>query len=355
MSVTEGGVPEQPAKPLHELSDKIAARLIRPRVYSQHQWLVFAGAVVIAALLPLVVTSGYGYNIALNAGLFSILSLGFYFQFALAGQFSFATPAYYATGAYVYAWAAPSHGFIPAFLLAVVVTAIIGGLTKLLLVRSPLIHFAIATLAFGELMLIVYENWTSFTGGDPGKFGIPQPDLFGYKIDSNTKEYYLVVAIAIIGTALLILFERSPAQRDLVFVRDMGPVAQTSGLRTAYLQIVAFASGAGYMGAAGALLASSAGFVDIASFQTQNNVSIALLVLLMVLLGGIGMVWGPIIGAIVLTALPQILNSYQNYEELVYAIAILVIILILPGGLTSLPAEIRMRRAKFKMRMGGSV
>ena len=148
-------MPEQPAKPLHELSDKIAARLIRPRVYSQHQWLVFAGAVVIAALLPLVVTSGYGYNIALNAGLFSILSLGFYFQFALAGQFSFATPAYYATGAYVYAWAAPSHGFIPAFLLAVVVTAIIGGLTKLLLVRSPLIHFAIATLAFGKPSVVV--------------------------------------------------------------------------------------------------------------------------------------------------------------------------------------------------------
>jgi branched-chain amino acid transport system permease protein len=348
-------VPVPPAKPLTDLSNKIAARLVRPKVYAQHQWLFFLFALVLAALLPLVVTSGYGYNVAINASLFVILSLGFYFQFALGGQFSFATPAYYATGAYVYAWAAPSHGFILAFLLAVVVTAIVGGITKLLLVRSPLIHFAIATLAFGQLMLIVYENWTSFTGGDPGKFGIPQPDIFGLKINTNTKEYYLVAAVAVIGTALLIAFERSPAQRDLVFVRDMGPVAKTSGLRTAYLQISAFAAGAGYMGAVGALRASSAGFVDIASFQTQNNVSIALLVLLMVLLGGIGIVWGPIIGAIVLTVLPQILNSWQNYEELVYAIAILVIILILPGGLTSLPAEFRMRRAKLKLRVGGSV
>ena len=80
--------------------------------------------------------------------------------------------------------------------------------------------------------------------------------------------------------------------------------------------------------------------------------SVALLVLLMVLLGGIGMVWGPIIGAIVLTVLPQVLSSWQNYEQLVYALAILLVILVLPGGLTSLPTEFRARRAKLRQRAG---
>ena len=349
MSVTEGGAPPR-VDPLSDLSDSLSARLVRPKVYSRHQGLTWLGALLVAALVPVVVTTGYGYNIAANSGLFVILSLGFYFQFALGGQFSFATPAYYAIGAYVLAWLAPSEGFLLAFAAAVVIAAVVGGLTKLLLVRSPLIHFAIATLAFGQLVLIVLENWKSFTGGDQGRFNIPPPSVFGYTFDTNTKQYYLCAAVAMVGVGLLILFERSPAQRDLVFVRDMGQVAKTSGLRASYTQIVSFAAGAGYMGAAGALLASISGFVDLNSFSTSNSVSVALLVLLMVLLGGVGFVWGPVIGAIVLTVLPQELSSLQNYEELIYAIAILVVILVLPGGLTSLPAEVRLRWGQLKSR-----
>lgn len=351
MSVTESGSPA-PTSPLTSASDKLAARLVRPSIYSRHQGRTWIAVVVVAALVPLVVTSGYGYNIAINSGLFAILSLGFYFQFALAGQFSFATPAYYAVGAYTSAWVSSSHGFLLGFIAAVVVTAILGGLTKLLLARSPLIHFAIATLAFSGLVIIILENWTSFTGGDEGKFGIAPPSLFGYQFDTQTKQYYLIAGVALICTGLLLLFERSPAQRDLTFVRDMGLVARTSGLRANTLQIVAFAAGAAYMGAAGSLLGATTGFVDLNSFSSAASVSVALLVLLMVLLGGIGMVWGPIIGAIVLTVLPQVLSSWQKYEQLIYAIAILLVILVLPGGLTSLPAEFRARRAKMKQRAG---
>ena len=350
MSVTEGGTPPR-ADPLSQLSESLRARLVRPEVYARHQGLTWLGVLLVAALLPVVVRGGYGYNIAINSGLFVILSLGFYFQFALGGQFSFATPAYYAVGAYVLAWLAPSQGFLFAFAAAVVISAAVGGLTKLVLARSPLIHFAIATLAFGQLVLIILENWKSFTGGDQGRFNIPPPSFFGLTFDTNTKQYYLCAAVAMIGVGLLLLFERSPAQRDLVFVRDMGQVAKTSGLRASYAQIVSFAAGAGYMGAAGALLASLSGFVDLASFSTSNSVSVALLVLLMVLLGGVGFVWGPVIGAVVLTVLPQELSGLQNYEELIYAIAILAVVLLLPGGLTSLPAEIRMRRAKLRARV----
>ena len=349
MSVTESGQPVAATGP-SGVSERVAARLVRPAIYSRHQWRTWLAVTVVAALVPLVVTSGYGYNIAINSGLFAILSLGFYFQFALAGQFSFATPAYYAIGAYTSAWVSINHGFLLGFIAAVIVTAAVGGLTKLLLARSPLIHFAIATLAFGQLVIIVLENWSSFTGGDQGKYGIPPASLFGYQFDTQTKQYYLIAGVTLICTALLLLFERSPAQRDLTFVRDMGLVARTSGLRANYLQVVAFAAGAAYMGAAGSLLGATTGFVDLNSFSSAASVSVALLVLLMVLLGGIGMVWGPIIGAVVLTVLPQVLSSWQNYEQLIYALAILAVILVLPGGLTSLPAEFRARRAKLKQR-----
>ncbi len=344
MSGTEPG--PHPADPLRRLSDELTERLVRPRVYGRHQWRIWWGVAVVVALLPLVIAGGYQFNIAVNAELFAILSLGFYFQFALAGQFSFATPAYYAVGAYTFAWAAPSGGFLLAFGAAVVVTAALGALTKLLLARSPLIHFAIATLAFGSLVLIVLQNWTSFSGGGQGTFGIPQPSIFGYLFDTGTKQYYLCGTVTLLGVALLILFERSPAQRDLVFVRDMGAVAQTAGLRSAHVQVVAFGAGASFMGAAGALLASTAGFVDLSSFSTANGVSIALLVLLMVLLGGVGSVWGPVIGAALLTVLPQVLARWKSYEELIYSVIILVVILVLPGGITSLLTELRTRRTR---------
>jgi len=128
-----------------------------------------------------------------------------------------------------------------------------------------------------------------------------------------------------------------------VFVRDMADVARTTGLRSSPMLVVAFALGGAYMGAAGSLLAHTAGFVDITSF----SIAISLDVLLMVLLGGVRSVWGPPIGAVVLILLPEWLRSIADYKDLIYAGVILLVVLVLPGGLASLPHRIRgLRRAR---------
>jgi len=347
VSVTERGV--EPGHPLGDLEQEVSKFLTRPRVYSKHQWRWWLAVAIFAGIVPQIWKGGYYNNIQINALLYILVALGFYMQFALAGQFSFATPAFYATGAYAFAWVVSDWGFLAAFLFAVVVTAAFGGAVKLLLVRSPLIHFAIATLAVANLALILYQYvLTGITGGGNGRFGIPTPVIFGYQFDDQTRQYYLLASVVFIVLALLIFYERSPAQRDVVFIRDMGPVARTTGLRVNQSQIVAFCAGAGIMGAAGALLAATAGFIGIGTFDFQ----IALSVLLFVLLGGVGIVWGPVLGVIVLYVLPQrfLSTSLLNYEDLIYAIAILVVILVLPGGLASLPAEFRARRARFRQR-----
>lgn len=345
MSVTS---PEgvQPTEPLQELSQGLADLMVKPHVYARHQWRAWVFFLAVAALLPLVISGGYDYNIAQNSALMSILALGFYWQFALGGQFSFATPAFYATGAYTSAWAAPHGGFVVGFVAAVLVTAAVGAAVKVLLFRSPLIHFAIATLAVGELALIVFQNWTGFTGGGAGKYDIPLPSLAGYQFNTPTRQYYLEAAVLLIGLGLTIFYERSPAQRDLTFTRDMAVVAKTSGVRTSQAQIGSFAVGAGFMGAAGSLLAHTSTFIGIDTF----DISIALVILLMVLLGGIYFAWGPIIGAVVLTVLPQVLNRWLNYDDLIYAALILAVVLVLPGGLTSLPIEFRSRMARHRLR-----
>jgi ABC-type branched-subunit amino acid transport system permease subunit len=314
-----------------------AASGIRPAIFNRHQFRTLAVAMALAGIVPLFVHGLYGMGVAKTAGLYVILSLGFYFQFALAGQFSFATVAFYAVGAYTSIWASQYGGFLVGFLAAIVAAGVFGAVVKLLLARSPLIQFAIATLAVTALTLIVLRNWESFTGGGSGRFGVKPVSLFGYDLVTPTEQYYAVAGVAVIGLFLLILFERSPAQRDLVFVRGMGDVARTTGLRATPIVIAAFAIGAAYMGAAGSLLAHTEGFIDITSF----DVSIALDVLLMVLLGGTRSLWGPALGAIVLVLLPEWLRSVADYKDLIYAGVILLVVLVLPGGLASIPQRVR--------------
>ena len=332
------------ASPVGQVDDtRVAGTGIRPVIFARHQFISWGLAVVLVAIVPLFVHGLYGLGVAKTAGLFAILSLGFYYQFALSGQFSFATTAFYAVGAYTSIWASQYGGFLVGFLAGIVAAGLYAAVIKLALRRSPLIQFGIATLAVSALSLIILREWESFTGGGLGRYGVKPVSLFGYDLVTPTEQFYAVAAVALIGIFLLILFERSPAQRDLVFVRDMADVARTTGLRSSPMLVVAFALGGAYMGAAGSLLAHTAGFVDITSF----SIAISLDVLLMVLLGGVRSVWGPPIGAVVLILLPEWLRSIADYKDLIYAGVILLVVLVLPGGLVSLPHRIRgLRRAK---------
>lgn len=321
-----------------DLAGRLAGRVIRPAVYGRRQREAWVVAVVIAALVPLLIHGAYGYNLAINACLYAILAVGFFYQFVLAGQFSFATPTFWAVGAYVYAWGARhAGGFLVGLVLAIVVTAVIAALVKILLSRSPLIHFAIATLAIGSLGIILLRNWHSFTGGDQGLYGITPAKIGGLNFNTPTKQYALVVGVLLIGVGLALLYERSATQRDTIFVRDMGPVARTVGLPSLKIQCANFGVGAGYMGAAGAIYASTSSFLTTTAF----DISIALQVLVMVLVGGTSTVWGAVIGAIGVYELQsQALQSLTNYQDLIYAVLILAVILVLPGGLVSLPSVV---------------
>lgn len=314
----------------------------RPVVYGRHHIIQLAGGVVLAIVFPILVGGGlYTMDVATTIAIYGVLSLGFYYQFSLSGHLSLATAGLYAIGAYTSVWASQYGGFLTGFVAAAVITGVVGMALKAGFARSPLLHFAIATLAFGELVLLIFRNWTSFTGGATGKYGI-ETTIFGYSFISPTSVYYLAVTGLLLGIGLAMLFERSPAQREIIFVKETGDVAKTVGLPALRMQIVAFGVGSAYIGAAGSLLVHTSHFVNTTSFSTI----IALDVLVMVLLGGSRSVWGPVVGAAVLTVLPELMRDLAEYKNLVYALIILLVIVALPGGLTSLPRIIgeRLRR-----------
>src|SRR3954452_19496420 len=138
-----------------------------PPPYRRRQWPFLALVVVALAIVP-TLYGGTRYHDGLlnNAMLLTILSLGFYWCFSLAGEFSFAVFAMYATGSYVSLWGAQHfHGFWVGFLLATIITGLLGGLIRLMFFKLSPLYFAIATFGVGGLLLILYREWTSFTGG----------------------------------------------------------------------------------------------------------------------------------------------------------------------------------------------
>jgi len=251
----------------------------------------------------------------------------------------------YAVGAYVSVWCAKHFGgFWSGLLGAVIVTAALGALTKLAFARCSEIYFAIATMALGSLIVILFREWTSFTGGYEGLGDIPLPSIFGYQLASGQSRYYLGLAILALLLLLTILFFRSPVARDLAFARDKGPVAAVTGLKPLRLQVMGFAVGSGIQGIAGSLYAHGAGFFSVEAF----NIDLSLLVLLMLLLGGMVSMYGAIIGAVILVYLPEFLRDAAKYAEIIYALAILIIIVAFPSGIAGLRHTVErvIRRAR---------
>jgi branched-chain amino acid transport system permease protein len=316
---------------------RLASRLVggeppvlAPPAYRRHQWTFLAAVVVVGWLVPLMFGgSAYHDGLLDNVLIYAILALGFYWCFSLAGQFTFAVFAMYAAGAYVSVWGARHFGgFWSGLVLAMLATGAIGALTRLLFTRLSPLYFAIATFGIGGLLLVLFREWTSFTGGYNGISSIAVPSFAGITLDTPHKRYYLMLGVLAVFLAATVALIRSPAMRELTFARDNGPVAATAGLKPRHLTLVAFIVGSAMQGAAGSLYAHNSTFMSLESF----TVDISLSVLLMVLLGGMDSMYGPVIGAAVIVYLPELLRNAKKYSDVFYAGLVLLIVIAFPGG-----------------------
>jgi branched-chain amino acid transport system permease protein len=335
----------------HDLAERFLATVrspVPPPQYRRKQWLFLAIVVVAGALVPQVYGGNpYREGVLAEVMVNAILALGFYWCFVLAGQFTFAVFAMYAAGSYISVWAAGHFGgFWSGLIIAAIATGAIGALTMMAFAKLSPIFFAIATIAVGGLLLIVFREWTAFTGGYNGIGSIAVPSFFGIPLDTVAKRYFLMLGVLALFLAATICLLRSSAMRDLVMSRDKGPVAATAGLRPRQLQLVAFSVGTAMQGVAGSLYAHNSGYFSLESF----SVDISLSVLLMVLLGGLGSIYGPVIGAAVVIYLPELLRGAQTYSEIIYAALVLVIIVAFPGGIADVRrlTEKVVRRARSK-------
>ena len=317
-------------EPMGRRPSDAAAWMAARRRGQKLQMLAFFALV---ALVPLVVHNKYYLHILIFVGLNLILATGLNLLMGYAGQVSLGHAAFYGIGAYTSGILATKHGVNAwlAMLAALAVTCVIAWLVGRPTLRLRGHYLAMATLGVGIIVAVIIRQSTNLTGGPAGLPGIPSISLFGFELKSSMDRhyYYFVWAWVCLLTVLFANIVDSRPGRALRALHDSELAAQMLGVDTAAFKVRAFVISAAYASIAGTLYAhSSMRFLSPTPFSFHT--SIALLV--MVVLGGQGTLWGPVLGAVTITLIQETLRPYADYDIIVYGLLLMFMMIVMPGG-----------------------
>jgi len=300
------------------------------------------GAVGLAVLLAVpVFLKNYGIYLFSYWAIYVIANMGLNLTVGYAGQKSLGHAAFFGIGAYSVAILMKAgFSFWLGLPVAAVTCFVIGLGLGFPALRVQTIYLAFATLGFNTAIWLVMRNEEWLTGGTFGINGVGRPGLFGLSLDSNLAYYYFVVAVALILGFLLWGLLRSPWGKAFTALRDNPIRAESLGVNIQAYTLLSFAIGAVYAGVAGALFASLVQFVEPAPFA----VGASIMMYLMVVVGGPGYFFGPLLGSAVGVLLPEWLRFAQGWYLFVFGVAVILLMLWLPDGLLSIPDRIKARR-----------
>jgi len=282
------------------------------------------------ALLPLGLANNYAYDIAIRIGLNAVVAVGLNLLIGYAGQISLGHAAFFAIGAYASAiltarYAVPE----PAALLA---GALMAGLLAWAVARPILRlsghYLAMATLGLGIIVSIVLNREVALTGGPDG-ITVPVLRLFGVALHGQAIWYWIVAATLVIVVWLSLNLMRSAFGRGLRALADSEIAAQTSALDTARMKARIFVLSAVIAAVAGSLFAHAEGYVtpDEAGFLRSVEL------VTMVVMGGMASTFGPVLGATLLTLLPQLLAGFEDWHDLLFGVILVSTMIFLPRGI----------------------
>ncbi len=307
--------------------------------------LVLALFGVTAATLGAFYGNNYHLLIIGTIAVSAIVATGLNVLFGLAGQISFGHAGFFAIGAYTASIlsAKAEVPFLLAALAGSALAAAAGALLALpaLRVRGP--YLAMVTIAFGFVIEQGAAEWKGVTGGWNGFMNIPRPGWIGGPMDDRA----LAIACAVLAGLLLYGFARFASTRwglAMRATRDAEIAAQSLGANLVAVRTLAFAISAAVTGFAGALFATLQGFISPESFPFFMSITFVLLVLV----GGQGSASGPLLGALVVVLLPEMLSSLAEYRLMFFGGLLLLVLWIAPSGIAGAAAALWARRASHK-------
>ena len=294
--------------------------------------LVVAAPWVIAAAVPR--QQRYVLHVLVFTALFAALALSYDLVVGHVGSLSLAHPAFFGIGAYTAAILATAAGwpFLADLLAAALLAAVVAALVGVPLFRLTEHAFAVGTLGLAVVAGIVANNWVEVTRGPLCITGIPKPRLGGLAITTLPGYYWLALG-ALAAVALLYRgLTTFRLGRAFHAVRDNEPLAGSAGIDPLKYRLLAFTVGAGLAGAVGAL------YAHYLSVMCPEEMTIGLTVnlLVIVFLGGVGSLRGVLVGAVLFTALPEVLRLAPTWRLVIYGLLLLVVVVRSPEGLESL-------------------
>ncbi len=286
---------------------------------------------LVLVLFPLFEDNPYTLGLTNQIAIHVIIVVGLNLFIGYAGQISLGHAAFFGLGAYGSAIATVTYGLPPwpsmfgvAGLVALV--ALIVGVPALRLTGH---YLAMATLGCNVVVHTIMLQWDEVTGGPSGFPGIPYLSIGGFSFDDEVRLHYLIWGFAMIILLLSLNLVRSGVGRGLAALAGDETAAAALGVDTQRSKVKVFVLSAVFASLAGSLFAHTYSFVSPDSFNIFVSTDLAI----MVVVGGMGSIWGSVFGAALLTLLPEWIDVFENYKDLIHGLVLVLILMFLPQGL----------------------
>ncbi len=340
------------------MASRTAVAVARQRFAAHGSSAVAVGVLALAVVLPFLLASDRWTRVASLALIYVALASGLNLLVGHTGLLDLGYVAFFTIGAYVAAiftvrvfvnhWGFDPTGlwwlFFLSVLLAMGLAAVAGVIIGYPTLRARGDYLAIMTLAFGEIVRIIAVNWTSLTGGSVGIRGVPPMTVPGHELVMPVEIYYVVLVLVVLLLLAIARLVASPVGRAWVAIREDELVAGSVGVDTRRYKLLSYACGASIAGAVGVLFAHMQQFVNPDSFTLEDS----LVVVAVVILGGTGTFWGPIVGAVVWIFFQawasdlQVVQEHPEFTLGMLALVVIVLMIFRPNGLVTKRVDLAM-------------
>jgi len=279
-------------------------------------------------------------DVLIFAGIYALIAIGLSMLMGYAGQISLGHAAFFGIGAYISGILTVQYDWNPWFCM---VMGVIASIAVAVLIGTPALklkghYLAMATLAFGIVVFIVFNEETQVTGGPDGMGGIPGLSFLGFAFDTEIKYYYLVWGIVVAVFLFSVNLIHSRLGRALRAIHTSETGAYAMGVNVSFYKIQIFVYSAVLASIAGSLYAHYINFISPGTFDLSFSIKL----LIMIVIGGMHSIWGAILGAVLISFLSfEWLEMFKEFEVLVHGLILLLVTIFLPDGIISIPEKVK--------------
>jgi branched-chain amino acid transport system permease protein len=297
--------------------------------------------IIILSVIPFLLQNSFHYEVAIMCMFNAVICIGLNMLVGYTGQISLGHGAFAGLGAYVAVILSTSFEFDPvlSIIISCIVLAVLAFFVSKPVLKLEGHYLAMATLAVGIIISIVLTNESQLTGGPDG-MGVSQFHILGYVFEDDMQWYVLAAILLVFSIWALQNVVNSPFGRILRCIRDSETAAKAIGADVPYYKTYVFVISVVIATLAGSLYTYYSGFIS----PEQSGFMRSIELVVMIVFGGLGRIYGAVFGAIIITALPQFLTSLHDYEHMVYGAIIIFVMIFMPKGIVSIFDTLKVKK-----------